>query len=89
MTGVGEAGAYSVDLTEVLDREDIWRAISNGYPYKTPQELGVDNVLDAYMITKRAVHSLLYDVDVETQYRSYDEHGAYIVTKIKELTDIR
>lgn len=87
-TGVGEAGAYSVDLTEVLDREDIWRAISNGYPYKTPEQMGVDNILDAYMITKRAVHSLLYDVDVRTQYRAYDEHGEYIIEQIAKLTDV-
>lgn len=86
--GVGEVGAYDVTLTETLDREDIWRAISNGYPYKTPTEMGVDNVLDAYMITKRAVHSLLYDVDVYSQYRAYDEHGEYIIQKIAELTDI-
>lgn len=88
VAGVGEYGPYDVDVTQLLDREDIWRVISNGYPYKTPQELGVDNVLDAYMITKRAVHAILYDVDVDTQYKSFDEHGAYIVQQIKKLTDI-
>lgn len=87
--GVGEVGPYDVTLTEILDREDIWRVISNGYPYKTPGEMGVDNVLDAYMITKRAVHALLYDVDVYSQYRYYDDHGEYIVGKIAELTDVR
>ena len=60
----------------------------SGYPYKSPADMGVDNVLDAYMITKRAVHSLLYDVDVQAQYRYYDSHGKYIVDKIEALTNI-
>ncbi len=81
-------GAYTVDIAQILDRDDIWRAIVNGYPYKTPEQMGVDNVLDAYMITKRAVHSLLYDVDVYSQYKYYDEHGKYIVDRIAELTNI-
>ena len=34
MIGVGEAGAYTVDIAQILDRDDIWRAIVNGYPYK-------------------------------------------------------
>ena len=87
--GVGEAGSYTVDITEVLDRDDIWRAIVNGYPYKTPSELGVDTVLDAYMVTKRAVHSLLYDVNVKEQYRAFDAHGEKVIEEIEKLTNIR
>ncbi len=87
--GVGEVGPYDVDVDQVLDNEIIWRTISNGYPYKTPQELGVDTVLDAYLVTKRAVHSILYDVyDVHSRYKAYDDHGEHILDCIQNLVDI-
>ena len=38
LIGVGEYGAYTVDVDTVLDDDVIWRTIINGYPYKTPQE---------------------------------------------------
>lgn len=86
--GVGEYGSYSVDVATLLDNEVIWRTIANGYPYKTPQELGVDTVLDAYLVTKRAVHSNLYNRDVRACYVAFDENGERVIDAIERLTNI-
>lgn len=58
--GVGEYDGYTVDIDAVLDNVQIWRTIINGYPYKTPAELGVENKYDAFVATKQAVYSILY-----------------------------
>lgn len=45
-----------------LDKDPhVWGAITNGYPYKTPAELGVKNAYEAYYITKMAVWAIVHD----------------------------
>ena len=51
--GVGEYDDYTVDIDAVLDNVQIWRTIINGYPYKTPAELGVENKYDAFVATNK------------------------------------
>ena len=41
--GVGEEQNYSVNVTEILSDVHVWRAIVNGFPYKSASELGVEN----------------------------------------------
>ena len=42
----------------------IWKAITNGYPYKTPEEMGCNTVGEAFMATKMAVYSVLYNYTI-------------------------
>lgn len=68
----GDVDTYQVELKEMLNNEKIWRVITNGYPYKTPEQLGVETEDDAYLATKRAVYSMVsgYTVnDVRENYR--------------------
>ena len=51
-----ESGSYSVETTEKLGDDLTWRVIKNGYPYKTPSELGVANEYEAFAATKQAVY---------------------------------
>ena len=53
--GVGSHENYSVKISEMLNNEVIWRAIINGFPYKSPAELGVENEEDAFVATKHAI----------------------------------
>ena len=39
-----------------IEDEGLWRTIINGYPYKTPSQLGVANADDAYVATKLATN---------------------------------
>ena len=71
--GVGEYDGYTVDIDSVVDDERVWRTIINGYPYKSPAELGVANDLEAFQATKQAVYCILYDFDPYTRFRSAEQ----------------
>ena len=86
--GVGEYDGYTVDIDAVLDNVQIWRTIINGYPYKTPAELGVENKYDAFVATKQAVYSILYGFDPATRYRGGDERGTKIANAVVNIVNI-
>ena len=52
---------YDVDVDGLDKDPHVWGAITNGYPYKTPAELGVKNAYEAYYITKMAVWAIVHD----------------------------
>ena len=52
---------YDVDVDQLDTDPHVWGAITNGYPYKTPAELGVKNEYEAYYITKMAVWAIVHD----------------------------
>ena len=83
----GDQESYNVNVTEMLKDEKIWRAIINGFPYKSAEELGVENDQDAFVATKQAIYSVMYDWDVDTHFRGADERGWKIVNAIKTITN--
>ena len=73
LPGVEETGQYTVDINSILDNVEIWRTVINGYPYKTPSELGVANERDAFVATKQAIYCILYGFDPITRYRGAEQ----------------
>ena len=69
----GEYENYDVDVSEVISNNEIWRIIKNGYPYKTPNQMGVEAEEDAFLATKQAVYCILYNIDPSTYYISKDD----------------
>lgn len=88
LPGVDENGGYTVNLTNIIDNNAIWRTATNGFPYKSAGELGVENDFDAYFATKHALYSILYDRDPASMYRGTDARGQKIVNAIINLTNI-
>jgi len=68
LAGVSEGREYPVKITGKIENELAWKAIINGYPYKTPEELGVANDVEAFVATKNAVNVILsgYPDDIYT-----------------------
>ncbi|MCI8587243.1 MAG: Cys-Gln thioester bond-forming surface protein [Clostridia bacterium] len=91
LIGVGtsedEYESYTVDLTTMLDDVRVWRTIINGYPYKTPEQLGLVDEYDAFLATKQAVYCILYDFNPETRYRGADERGTAIANAIVRMVN--
>jgi len=85
--GVGEYDAYSVDIDAVLDNVQIWRVVKNGYPYKTPAQMGLENQYDAFIATKQSVYCILYGFDPSTRYRGGDDRGTAIANAIVRLVN--
>lgn len=63
--GITQNFKYSVNINELLTNQKIYRAIINGYPFKTPEELGCNNVSEAYVATKIAVNDARYNYNLD------------------------
>ena len=86
--GVGETPPYTVTVTEALQNQEVWRVLCNGFPYKTPEEIGVANDYDAFCATRQAIYSVLYGYDPVTRYRGADERGTLIANAIVKMVNI-
>ena len=64
LDGVGERGEYVVNGADKLRDINVWRAIINGYPYKTLEELGAANGQEAFTATKQAVYTIVHNRDI-------------------------
>lgn len=91
LPGVGtqedEYEYYTVDIESVLDDVRVWRTVINGYPYKTPQELGLADEYDAFLATKQAIYCILYDFDPVTRYRGADDRGTAMANAIVRMVN--
>lgn len=85
--GVDEEGAYTVTINKLLNDKLIYNILLNGYPYKTPSQLGVETVDDAYVATKLALKSVLLDREISEHYRALDEKGEKIITAMEKIAE--
>ena len=88
LPGVDELGDYTVSIEKTLDDVRLWRTIINGFPYKSPSQLGVENEIDAYVATKQAIYCVILNRDVYSLYRGRTARGDKIVNAIYNLTNI-
>lgn len=86
----GQAGldSYQVNVNDVINDVRLWRVAVNGYPYQTPEQMGVANKYDAFVATKQSVYCILYGTDPNTYYRGGDDRGVAIKNAICRLVDI-
>ena len=87
VNGVDEEGSYTVSISDLLKDKLVYNTIINGYPYKTPGQLGVESADDAYVATKHAVNSVLLNRDVKTFYKAADERGEKIINAIYDISE--
>lgn len=94
--GVTDTRQYNVQITEEYVDENytdndsnkigVWKAIVNGYPFKTYEELECLDNFEAYAATKQAVFCMLYNRDLSL-YTYEGEAGKRVydaMTKIVE-----
>lgn len=89
--GVETNFTYTVEVSELLSNQKIWRAIINGYPFKTPQELGCNNMEEAYAATKMAVYDAMYNYDLSkfTIHKDLDSNRRTVNAIKKIITAAR
>ena len=86
--GVDEEGPYTVEISDLLSDNKIWRTIINGYPYKTAEQLGVETNDDAYLATKQAIYSVMLNRNVKEFYKGKNEQGEEVVNAIYNISEI-
>lgn len=84
LDGVTPNFTYSVSTEELLTNVKVWRAIINGYPYKTAAELGCESNEEAFMATKQAVYCMLYNRDV-SEYSAKDERQERVLNALTNI----
>ena len=72
LAGVGDTISYPVKVTGKYENVEAWRVIKNGYPYKSPAQLGVANEYEAFTATKAAVNMILNKDYPEDKYLPLD-----------------
>lgn len=85
LPGVGENGPYAVSTSNLADVM-IWRALVNGYPYKSYSELGCSNEGEAYMATKQAIYCIIYDRDT-SGYSAIGEAGQRCLNALNQIVN--
>lgn len=87
INGVDQEGDYTVNVSELLNNEKVWRTIVNGYPYVSAASLGLENNDQAYVATKQAVFSVMLDRDVKSFYRAQDAIGEKVIEAIYNISE--
>lgn len=85
--GVDEEGSYTVTVDKLVNNTLIYNILINGYPYKTPSQLGVENADDAYVATKLALKNALLNRDVTGFYKAEDAEGEKILKAMFEIIE--
>lgn len=78
---------YHVNLKEALSDVKLWRVYRYGYPYSTPEQLGVETEEDAYLATKQAGYWVLRGRTLE-QLDGYFRAGQTAIAG-QNLSDIK
>lgn len=68
LEGATENFSYNVNIDNEITNMEIWRTIINGYPYKTPKELGCETKEEAYLATRQAVYCAVYGRDPNSYF---------------------
>ncbi len=89
--GVEVGFRYNVDVSQMLSNQKVWRAIINGYPFKTPAELGCNTMEEAYAATKMAVYDAMYNYDLSkfTTHKDIDSNKRTVQAIKRIITNAR
>ena len=81
-----ETGPQNVDVNSLISDVMVWRAIINGYPYKSISELGCESEDEAYLATKQAVYCMLTNRDV-SEYSAIGESGERTLNALIQIVN--
>lgn len=84
LSGVEIGVSQTVNVNKLVSNVMVWRAIINGYPYKTISELGCKTEEEAYLATKQAVYCMLTNRDVN-EYSAVGESGERTLKALKQI----
>lgn len=86
LPGVEIGRTQTVDVKQLVNNVMVWRAIINGYPYKSISELGCKTEEEAYLATKQAVYCMLTNRDVN-EYSAIGEAGERTLNALKTIVN--
>ncbi len=85
--GVEEAVGRNYDVSVSIENNPkVWAIVTNGYPYRTPAELGVSTDYEAYYATKMAIWATIHDnYSNINDWSANGSHNQDVETAMKSL----
>ncbi len=87
LPGVTTDGGYTVSVDKLVNNNKIWRAVTNGYPFKTAKQLGCNSDAEAFAATKMAVYDAMYNYDWD-DFEGLNAQGDRIVSAAEKISKI-
>ena len=87
LDGATETFSYELNVDNQLTNMEIWRTIINGYPYKTPAELGCETKEEAYLATRQAVYCAVYGRDPNSYSALGGAAGERTLSAMKKIVN--
>lgn len=85
LPGVTTDGGYTVSVDKLVNNNKIWRAVTNGYPFKTAKQLGCNSDAEAFAATKMAVYDAMYNYDWD-DFEGLNAQGDRIVSAAEKIS---
>ncbi len=79
-----EDGAYDVNINKYVTDVGLWKVLTNGYPYKSLEQLGVETKEEAYTATKQAVYCYIHGNNVDS-YTGIGDAGNRTLNALKNI----
>ena len=80
--------SYDVNTDNLITDAELWRTVVNGYPYKTPEELGCETKEEAYFATRHAIYCSIYDRDPNSYVSMGTPAGDRTLSAMKQIVNI-
>lgn len=87
LPGVTTEEGYKVQVDKLVNNNKIWRAVVNGYPFKTPAQLGCNSNAEAFAATKMAVYDAMYNYDWD-DFEGMNAQGNRIITAAEKISKL-
>ena len=84
LPGVTEDEGYTVTVDKLVTNNKIWRAVTNGYPFKTAKQLGCNSDAEAFAATKMAVYDAMYNYNWD-DFEGMNAQGNRIITAAEKI----
>lgn len=78
-------GDYSVK--GLLESDAVYRAVINGFPYKSPGQLGLSSEREAFFATKQAIYRVI-EGNGTGDYKALNPEGERVLNAIKQIYNI-
>lgn len=85
--GTGDISYGEYIIKGKIDNDRLWRVVTNGFPYKSPSEMGVNGEREAFFATKQALYRTLDDEGMDG-YGTLNSEGENMLESMKKIYDI-
>ncbi len=84
-----EKAPYYVTTEKILNNNQVWRVIRNGYPFKSYKQMGLSSEFNAYTVTKMAIYCILGESLLENfRADNKDKEAVAMLSELKKLVNI-